>query len=154
MLKAKDKKLFDPPTDYEDDVYSWSFEQAELMRQRRFGELDLPNVIEELESLGNEQIHALESQYQRLMLHLLKWQFQPERRSSSWDISITDARSQIARRERRNHALRKQAGAIAREVYPTARKLATKETGLPLATFPIECPYDLDQLRDEDWLPG
>jgi hypothetical protein len=151
--RAKDRPLFSDPTDYEDDVSAWCFEQAEVLRQRRFSELDLLNVIEEIESLGNEQEHALESQYSRLILHLLKWTHQAERRGSSWRISIRNARFELGRRERRNPSLAARASQIVTEVYQVARANAADETGLPLDAFPATCPFTLDQLRDENWLP-
>lgn len=153
MVRVKEKPGTPPRARYEEDVFSWSFEQAELLRSRRFADLDVENIVEEIESLGNEQIHALESQYQRLIHHLLKWQFQPTRRSASWQISIADARAQIKRREKRNRKLAKDAWDIASSVYDDAVKLACLETGLPGAAFPAECPYTMDKLRDPDWLP-
>ena len=138
---------------YGDDFTAWAFEQVELLRQGELADADLPNLAEEIESWGNEQIHALESFYALLIFHLLKRQFQPERRSRSWDLTIYNARGQIARRERRNPSLRAGAGEIVGDVYPDARGSAAKETGLPIETFPAICRYALEQLRDRDFLP-
>ena len=69
---------------YEHDFYTWALRQAELVRARRLSELDLENVAEELESLGKEQAHKLESAFRVLLLHLLKWIYQPHRRSRSY----------------------------------------------------------------------
>lgn len=153
MSLAKDKPYFAVMTDYEDDFAAWCHEQAELVRLRRFAELDLPNIVEELVSMGNEQRHALESFYVVLIVHLLKWQLQPERRSRSWDLTITNARNQIERRERRNPSLHAQAKAIVTEIYPDAVREAAKETGLDRSAFPGECPYTIDFLRDHDAMP-
>lgn len=154
MSLAKEKPLFDPPVDYEDDVHAWLFQQAELLRQRRFSEVDLPNVIEELESMGREQRHAFGSSYRLLIFHLLKWQFQTSRRSRSWDLTIVRERGNIERREADNPSLREQARQIVESVYAQAVREAMKETGLPRDTFPAECPYTLEQLRDPDWMPA
>lgn len=153
MSLAKEKPLFDRPVDYEDDFHDWSFQQAELLRQRRFSEADLPNIIEELESMGNEQLHALESSYRLLISHLLKWQFQPERRSRSWEITIVRERSNIEAREKRNRSLRANAERIVDDIYRKAVREAAVETGLARDAFPADCPYSLVELRDPDWMP-
>ncbi|WP_279480586.1 DUF29 domain-containing protein [Aureimonas sp. SK2] len=153
MSLAKEKPYFASPTDYEDDFHAWAFEQAELLRLKRFGELDLANLVEEVESMGSEQRHALESSYRLLIFHLLKWQFQPERRSRSWQLTILRERNNIGRREKRNPSLGATASEIVAEVYADARKEAGIETGLDRGVFPTVCPYVLAQLRDEDFLP-
>ena len=153
MSLAKEKPLFSAPTDYEDDFHAWLYEQAELLRLKRFGELDLANIVEELESMGSELRHALESSYRLLIFHLLKWQFQSDQRSRSWQLTIVRERNNIERRENKNPSLRAQAEDIVDSVYRTARREASVETGLPLETFPAACPYTLAQLRDEDFLP-
>lgn len=153
MSLAKDKPYFSQPSDYEDDVYAWAFEQAQLLRLGRFDELDIANVIEEVESLGSEQRHALESSYRILILHLLKWQFQSARRSRSWDSTISRERGLVLRREKRNHTLRARAQELVDDIYPDAVREASKETGLPPAIFPATCPYSLDFLRKHDAMP-
>jgi hypothetical protein len=152
-LKAKARPLFEHPTDYEDDDYAWLYEQAELLRLGRYAELDRANLISELQDVGSEKKAALASQYRRLLQHLLKWRFQPERRGSSWDLTIADARVQIEDREADSPTLKSLASDLVRSEYRRARRFASKETGLPLSDFPAECPFTLDQLRDEDWLP-
>jgi hypothetical protein len=151
--RAKDKPRFPEPADYEDDFESWCYEQAELLRQRRFAELDLPNLIEEIESMGSDQRFALQSSYRIVISHLLKWQFQPQLRNASWEITIGRERDNIAAREAKNHALREHAKMLVEDVYRGAVREAGKETGLPYDTFPFLCPYTLDQLRDPDWMP-
>ncbi len=153
MSLAKDKPYYAEPSDYEDDFSSWAFEQAQLMRLGRFREVDLPNVIEEIESLGNEQLHALESFYSLLIMHLLKWQLQPERRSRSWQLTIVNSRNQIKRREKRNTKLRAGAEAIVADIYSEALEEAATETGIAVSVFSTECPYTIEQLRDRDFLP-
>ncbi|MCQ8780799.1 DUF29 domain-containing protein [Mangrovibrevibacter kandeliae] len=153
MSLAKDKPLFETPAHYEEDVHAWAFEQARLLRLGRFSELDLVNVIEEIESLGNEQRHALESFYILLLAHLLKWAHQPERRSRSWDATIDSARVQIERREKRSPTLRARAPEIVADAYSYAVREAAKETGLSRTGFPGTCPWTLDELRDPDFLP-
>ena len=88
MSLAKDSRQIAGPASYDEDFTAWAFEQAELLRRGQLADADLPHLAEEIESLGNEQIHALESFYTLLIFHLLKWQFQPDRRSRSWDLTI------------------------------------------------------------------
>ena len=140
-------------TDYEEDFYLWCYQQAEHLRQRRFGEADLPNIIEELETLGRNDRRALESSYRLVIAHLLKWRFQRQLRSSSWEITIIRERHHIARFERESPTLESQGKQIVWHVYADARREAYVETKLPPTTFPAECPYTLEQLRDPDWLP-
>ena len=109
MAQAKQKPLYPAPADIEDDFSAWCYEQAALLRQKRFAEADLPNIVEELESMGNEQRHALRSSYRLVIAHLLKWQFQPEYRSRSWEVTIVRERTNIKDRERANRSLAKKA---------------------------------------------
>ena len=153
MSQAKQKPLYPDPADIEDDVEAWCYQQAELLRHRRFSELDLPNIIEELESMGSEQRHALTSSYRLLIAHLLKWQFQKEKRSRSWDVTISRERDNIEEREADNQSLADDAKRIVEGVYRKAMREAMKETGLPKNAFPAECPYTLEQLRDPEWMP-
>ncbi len=153
MALAKEKPRFDGQTDYEDDFEQWCYEQAELLRQRRFAELDLPNVIEELEDMGKEQRRALSSSYRILIAHLLKWQFQPQLRSRSWEHTIDRERDNIIDREKMNPSLGKDAKRLVEEVYRRAIREAAKETELSRNTFPFDCPYSMEQLRDPDWMP-
>lgn len=154
MGQAKQKPLYDPASDYEGDFYLWSLEQAELLRQRRFGELDLLNVVEEIESLGRSDRRGLTSAYRVLIRHLLKWRYQPDKRSVSWQVTIRNQRTEIETLEEESPSLAAQAGEFVARAYVKARIEASEETSLPLATFPEVCRYPLAQLRDFDWLPG
>lgn len=77
------------------DFNAWTAQTAQLLRERRWRELDLERLIEEVEDLGKSESRGIVSQLTRLLLHLLKWHYQPQRRSDSWLDSITDARTQI-----------------------------------------------------------
>ena len=153
MALAKEKPLYPDPTDIRDDAYAWCFEQAELLRQGRFSEIDIPNVIEELESMGNEKRHSLRSSYRLIIAHLLKWQFQPERRARSWELTIARERINIEDREKDSKSLKNEASQIVEEAYRSAVFLAAKETRLSRNDFPFDCPYTIEQLRDRDWMP-
>lgn len=153
MVDLKTRAPVETLTSYEDDFHQWAYEQAELVRHGRFSALDLTNVIEELESMGSEQRFALESSYRLLLSHLLKWRYQPAKRSRSWRLTIQRERSNAARREKRNPSLRAKADEIADEIYPDARREAAIETGIALETFPLGRPFTLAQLRDDEFLP-
>jgi len=154
MALAKEKPLYPVPADIEDDFYAWCFEQAELLRQKRFAEADLPNIIEELEGMAKHNRSVLKSSYRLLIVHLLKWEYQPERRARSWELTIVRERNNIEDREEDNLTLKKEAGGLVAEVYRRAARHAARETKLPVTTFPADCPYTIDQLRDPDWMPS
>lgn len=145
--------LDDPPTLYERDRHLWCYRQADLLRLRRFGQTDLPNLIEQLESMGGSLRSSLRSSYRLLIAHLLKWQHQPAMRSVSWEITIIRERAHIEDIEEDSPSLRAEARAPVEHAYRKARREAQAETKLPLSTFPLECPYTLEQLRDDEWMP-
>ena len=80
---------------YDKDFYSWTQEQAELLKNGRFSELDIDNLIEEVESMGRSEKRELESRLTILLLHLLKWKYQEVRRGRSWQLSIDEQRIQF-----------------------------------------------------------
>ena len=129
------------PIAYDSDYYGWVQQQAELLRSGQFDQLDLENLLEEFESLGRSEKRALVSQLERLYLHLLKWQFQPRKRSNSWVFSIRSARREIQRLLTENPSLKPWLPSAIEQSYPQAREQAFVETKLPLKTFPIEPPF-------------
>ncbi len=138
---------------YEIDYAAWIFEQIEHMRQGNRGELDLDHIGEELADLGRSERRALASHLRNLMIHLLKWQFQGDRRGSSWQLSIDNARSEIHELLTEMPSLR---GEFERRIsieYPRARRDAAKESDLSVDFFPAECPYTDKQLVDPEFLP-
>jgi hypothetical protein len=147
-------KLVEQPSLYETDFYAWIHEQTGLLKQKKHTAFDYENLIEEISSMGNELEHALTSSYRLVILHLLKWQFQPQFRGESWEITINRERDNIESREEDKPSLKAKASDFVAKTYVRARRNASKETGLPLSTFPEICPYTLDQLRDFDWMPA
>jgi Domain of unknown function DUF29 len=153
MSLAKDKPYFSQPSDYEDDVYAWAFEQAQLLRLGRFSELDVANVIEEIESLGREIELQLGFHYRDLIAALLEWQYARPVNVAELEKTILDARIGIQEEERDSKSLRDAAKRLIAQTYPSAARLAVVATGLPRETFPIECPYGVALLRDLDAMP-
>jgi hypothetical protein len=138
---------------YDRDFVLWTEEQAKLLRARRFDEIDLANLIEEVESLGRSDKRGTDSQLVRLQAHLLKWRFQPQERSSGWRGSISDARNEIGLYFEQSPSLRRHARAQWLKDYARARRLAASDTKLALAAFPDEPPFTLDQILDDDYWP-
>lgn len=135
------------------DFYTWCRQQAALVRARRLGSIDWDNIAEELDSLGSELEHALESSYALLLMHLLEWRYQPQRRSRSWRSTIVRERNNVRRRLKRDPGLKGKMQELFSDAYDDARKQAAAETGLPLATFPVDCPFTMEEVMDEDWWP-
>jgi uncharacterized protein DUF29 len=140
---------------YEQDFYAWTQEQAALLRLGAVQDLDLTNLAEEVDDLGVSQYNAVSSDLYQVLLHLLKWQYQPLRRrdSHSWRDSIIEHRDRIERICTRMHSLRRQLPAMLTEEYPRARRRARYQTGLPLTTFPEHCPWKLEEVLDADFWP-
>jgi hypothetical protein len=137
---------------YDRDFYSWTQRQAGLLRQRRFDELDIDNIAEELETLGRSEKRELESRFEILLLHLLKWQYQPERRSNSWKRSIIEQRRQLPRVIDENPGLKPLLPKIFANAYGDALAVIPLETDLATEIFPDECQWTPEQtLNDEFW---
>jgi hypothetical protein len=107
---------------YDTDLNAWTRAQAAALRDKCWEALDIEHLAEEIESLGSEQEHAVESQLAILLLHLLKWHYQPARCSRSWRTSILLAQQRIARRLRRNPGLRSELPSLTNTAYADARK--------------------------------
>jgi Domain of unknown function DUF29 len=139
---------------YETDFYAWTQHQVKAIRAKDVAALDIDHVAEEIDDLGANIQHAITSQLERLLLHLLKWRYdaaQDPRRL--WRVSILDARHEIAKHLRRNPSLRDYPAREFPDAYRYARRVAALDTELPLATFPEACPWTMDQVLNEDFLP-
>jgi Domain of unknown function DUF29 len=136
------------------DLYLWGIEQIKLLKEKRFDELDIEHLIEEMEDMGRSQQHAIYSHQVNLIMHLLKWQYQSNIQSNSWRASIRNARIAMAKLIKENPSLRNSPVNNLVEIYLDARELAADETGLALKLFPIDCPYTIEQILDKDWLPA
>jgi hypothetical protein len=138
---------------YEEDFSLWACRNAQLLREGRVAEADLAHIAEEIEDLGEEREHSLASQIRRLLLHLLKYQFQPERRSRSWRGTIVNARVEIEWIFEHSPSLRSRAEGVIEGEYLRAAKQAAAETGLPREGFSASCPYTFEQIVDDNFLP-
>ena len=140
---------------YDDDFYAWTQEQAALLREGAVHELDLVHLAEEIESLGKSDRRALGSHLRNLVLHLLKWHYQPSGRLTghSWQSSIRNARAEIAVLLEDSHGLQHDVAGLLARWYPLARLDAADEKGLPLATFPPTCPWEPAHVLAADFWP-
>lgn len=138
---------------YGKDWYTWSMENARLLRAGKFDQVDLNQIAEELEDMGKSEKRAIESHLRNLLLHLLKWQCQPGLQGASWRHSIENARMDLADLFDENPALRARFSEFIPKEYRHAKRDAMYETGLPDVNFPATCPYSLEQLLDEAFWP-
>jgi hypothetical protein len=137
--------------EYERDFYSWLMEQARFVREGRFDALDRDNLAEEIESLGREQFHKLVSALRVLMLHMLKWDHQPRRRSRSWVLSIETQRDDLADVLDENPGLKPRISEAIGRAYRKARTDAARETGLDKDMFPVACPYSFEDITSRSF---
>ncbi|NBC32422.1 MAG: DUF29 family protein [Alphaproteobacteria bacterium] len=144
---------------YEMDYSDWALEQAALARDEKVNRLDLWNIAGELEALSKKDRRSRDSHLRNLLMHLLKYAYQPEKRSGSWKTSIRNARTEIWKisndspslsllKQRSEDAL----GVLSWE-YDRARQNCLDETRLSADQVPVVCPFTLEQILDEDFWP-
>ena len=136
---------------YERDLYAWSEEQARLLRAGRLSEIDAENIAEEILDVGRNEYDKLESALRVLLTHMLKWEYQPEKRTRSWENTIAIQRRHAMKQLRRNPSLKSQIEEAVSEAYHDARRLASSETDMDLDRFPEECPFRWDALMDRSF---
>lgn len=153
MARAKDELPATGPELYERDFALWIDEQVELLSTRAFDRLDLEHLIDELEGMRKSEQRSLNSNVVVILKHLLKWQFQPKRRSRSWLVSIAEHRRRLIEELEDSPSLRHYMGAAFERNHEQARKQAIIETGLSGQRFPETPPYSIEQVLDPDYLP-
>ncbi len=150
MSTAVSTPLPDPSL-YDKDFYAWLFETADLLRQGRYTEVDVTHVVEELEDMGRCERRAVENHIRNVVLHLLKWQYQPAKRGASWRKSIRNGRIEIQELLKDSSSLTRQTAQMLTNKYPAARADAVDETGLGEETFPGQCPFTVEQILDAEY---
>ena len=138
---------------YEHDFYGWTQEQAALLKAGRLNELDIVNLIEEVETMGRSEKRALESRLTVLLLHLLKWQYQPVRRGRSWQLTIKTQRLEFLKVLRDNPGLKPSLDQCLVDAYQIAVLRASEETALDESVFPEICPWTLADVIRQDFFP-
>jgi Domain of unknown function DUF29 len=152
MARAKQQIGAEKPL-YERDFYQWLTRQAALLSDGRLQELDGAHLLEEIEDMGRSEKAAIENSLIVLLIHLLKYRFQPDQRSSSWRGSIVEHRRRLRKLIRESPSLRPYAHEVYAECYADSCEQAAAETGLPPATFPAAPLFSLDQALDPKFLP-
>jgi hypothetical protein len=144
-----------PPqnTLYETDFYAWTQEQARVLRERRWDDLDLENLVDEVASVGGSEKREIRNRLTILLAHLLKWKHQPGLRGASWRSTIFEQRDQLADIVRDSPSLREFLLQQVNDRYLGGRLLAAKETGIAFGLFPEECPFTPEQVLDPEFFP-
>lgn len=143
-------------TSYETDVVAWANEQARLIRAGQFDQLDLAHIAEEIEDVGKSEQRELASRMAVLLAHLLKWQFQPSKRSNSWNFTIRTQRKEVLYLLDEAPSLKTKftEDAWLSMVWDKSVGIAESESGLELDVFPTTCPWLMADVLQENWLPA
>jgi hypothetical protein len=135
---------------YEIDYHQWLEHNLKLLQNKEFDQIDLENIIEELASLGRSEKSALRNNLTILLMHLLKWDYQPQKRTNSWRYTIIEHRRRILNLFKDAPSLKNFFSEILTETYQDAVVDASAETHLPINYFPSEIPYDIEELFDRN----
>jgi len=138
---------------YDRDFYAWSVEQAALLREGRVAEADLENIAEELASMGRAEKREFVDCLTVLLLHLLKWRYQPSGRGDSWRLSIAEARDEIADLLEDSPSLKANLDSAMASAYRCARRNAAIETRMAEESFPAQAPWTFLEAADESFWP-
>ena len=138
---------------YDDDFFAWTQEQARLLRDGELADIDVENLAEEIESMGRSNRRELRSRLAVLIMHLLKWRYQPVFRSTSWSGTIREQRTQIRELVDESPSLSSMLSGELSVIYKAAVVKAVIETGLEDSSFPADCPFTPEQILSEDFLP-
>lgn len=133
---------------------AWTQEQARLIKEGKLDKLDLVHLVEEVESMGTSEIRELESRLEVLLMHLLKWKYQPNLQSNSWKYTIKEQRKRIALRLRKMPSLTSKLDELFVESYEIAIYKTVKETGLSEAIFPVQCEWSIEQVLNDNFFPN
>ena len=138
---------------YEQDFSLWLEQSVKLLREGNLDALDIENLIEEIECMGRSEKQAVKSNLEIILMHLLKYEYQPEKRSNSCRYTLLEHRRRLAQAFKASPSLKRYFLQEFEDCYQGARKLASVETGIEIATFPLETPFAIAKVLDEDYLP-
>lgn len=139
---------------YHQDFYAWLLENAQFMRDGTLDKIDVPHLIEELEAMAKSERRELLSRLAVLLMHLLKWQYQPDKITRSWKNTIITQRIEIAELLEDSPSLKAQMSANLQAAYNKAKIKAEDETGIDQQHFPKECPFALEQILADGFFPN
>jgi hypothetical protein len=138
---------------YDQDFYAWANEQAGLLRAGRLSEADIEHIAEEIESIGRSEKRELVNRLTVALLHLLKWQYQPVFRSTSWRLTLEEQRNRLEDHLADNASLKSLVQDTIMAAYRNALLGALRETGFGRGTFPVTCPWTFEQIIDPAFYP-
>ncbi|CAD5922552.1 hypothetical protein PA905_48450 [Planktothrix agardhii CCAP 1459/11A] len=138
---------------YEEDYHLWLMNTIHQLQHGKLAEVDMINLIEELEAMGRSQKSAIESNLRILLMHLLKYKYQSDKRTNSWLFTIREHRKRLRNDFKNSPSLKRYFLEVFPECYQDARELAADETGLSINTFPIESPFSQEDTLNPDYLP-
>lgn len=144
---------FNHHASYNKDFYAWAMENAELLRRKKFEEIDIENLSEEIESMGKSEKRSAISHLRLLITHLLKWMYQPDFRSNSWKFTIRNTRYQIKSLLEDSPSLKNEIQSKFSDTYQDSVIMASDETGVLKEDFPKTCPFTLENCLDNNFLP-
>ena len=139
---------------YDQDFYAWTQEQAKLIKEKNFDKLDLTHLFEEVESMGKHEKRELGSRLTVLLMHLLKWKYQPARQCKSWIRTIKEQRIEVEEVLEENPSLKNIVNEYLSHGYKKAILKAAEETNLDDDVFPTNCEWTIDQILDNDFYPS
>ncbi len=140
-------------SEYNLDFFNWTEQQAEYLKSGKFDLLDLKNLAEEIESMGKSERRELLNRLAVLLMHLLKWQYQPHLQSRSWKVTIRNQRSAILDLIEDSPSLKTIVDDKFAKAYQKARLNAADETGISLNKFPETCIWSVDEILEENFIP-
>lgn len=126
---------------------------ADLLKERRLDQLDCQNLIKEIEDMGRSQKKSLKRNLEILLMHLLKWKYQPHKQSNSWRLSIDEHRERILKQLKESPSLKRHFDLVLDEAYGRARKEASIETSIDISRFPALNPFLKEEILDQEFLP-
>jgi Domain of unknown function DUF29 len=135
---------------YEPDETAWLEEMARLIKKRQYGQLDYKNLREYLQDMARRDRREVLSRLTTLLIHRLKWDSQPRKRSRNWKITIPEQQRELEF-DFESKTFRNHAQDVLAKAYGRAVVSAAAETDLPESTFPQERPYTLDGLLSNEW---
>jgi hypothetical protein len=139
---------------YDEDFYAWANEQATLLRDGRLAEADIEHIALEIESMGKTEKRELIARLTILLLHLLKWTFQPNLRGRSWRLTIKEQRKEVIHHLADNPSLRSKIEEAMAQAYEVAVVKAAKETAIDEDGFPEACPWTFQEAVSEEFWPA
>ena len=138
---------------YETDFHLWLEETAQALRDGNLERLDRENLLEEIDAMGRSDRRAIRRNLEQLLMHLLKWHYQPDKLTNSWKYSIREHRKRLLEDFEESPSLKRYYEEVFPQCYQNAREMASDETGLKLSIFPLLCPFNQTEILDIRNLP-